>query len=256
MLAGGESGKPAVVPGKPEASKLIEAVSYRDVDLQMPKSGKLPDAVVADLTAWVRMGAPWPDQNDGGAGPGAPEASAPARRKAGHWSWQPIREPAVPEVKDRDWPLGSVDRFILSKLEAKNIRPAPPAEAKVLLRRVYFDLVGLPPSPEEVTRFEKEHAADAGKALAEGIDRLLESPQFGERWARHWLDLVRHAESRGHEFEPNIPNAWQYRDYVIRALNADVPYNQFVTEHLAGDLMPPRSHPKDGFNESILGTGF
>ena len=147
-----------------------------------------------------------------------------------------------------------MDRFILAKLEAKSLSPAPPADKRTLLRRLSFDLIGLPPSPEEVEAFVKDESPDAYEKV---VDRLLASPQFGERWARHWLDLVRYGESRGHEFDYTIPNAYQYRDYVIRALNADVPYNQFVTEHVAGDLLEkPRLNPTDGFNESIIGTGF
>ena len=177
-----------------------------------------------------------------------------AKRKESHWAWKPVRRPTVPGVKDAAWPAGDVDRFVLAKLEAKGIRPAADADKLTLLRRVTFDLTGLPPTPNEIDAF----VADASpEAFAKAADRLLASPRFGERWARHWLDLTRYAESRGHEFEPNIPNAYQYRDYVIRAFNADVSYDRFVKEHIAGDLLPdPRKHPTDGFNESIVGTAF
>jgi hypothetical protein len=249
MIAG------VIVPGEPAKSKLVEALNYTNIDRQMPPKGKLPAAVIADLTAWVKMGAPWPG-DDGGA---VAEKSGfdLKKRKAEHWAWRPVADPEPPAVKDAAWPLMPADRFVLAKLEEKGLAPARPAEANVILRRVYFDLIGLPPPVEEIERFEKEWSAKPQAALAEVVDRLLASPQFGERWARHWLDLVRYAESRGHEFDPNIPNAWQYRDYVIRALNADVPYDWFVTEHVAGDLLPrPRLNPKEGFDESILGTGF
>jgi hypothetical protein len=252
LLKGGDNG-PAIVPGDPARSRLVEAVSYKNADLTMPPKGKLPDPVLADLAAWVKMGAPWPDD-----GPAAGRATTDgldiARRKREHWCWQPVRAPAPPAVRDGAWPRDPVDRFILAKLEEKGLRPAAPAERRVWLRRVAFDLTGLPPTPEEIDAFVKDESPDAHEKV---VDRLLESPHFGERWARHWLDLVRYAETRGHEFDPNIPNAYQYRDYVIRALNADVPYKQFVVEHVAGDLLPnPRRHPVEGFNESIIGSGF
>ena len=253
LLQGGDRGA-AVTPGEPDKSLLIEAVGYKNIDVQMPKKGKLPDAAVADLTTWVKMGAPW-GKDDG------PIASGPIQpafdlqqRKRDHWAWKPIRRQEPPSVKDTAWARDVVDRFLLAKLEEKSLSPAPPADKRTLLRRLYFDLIGLPPSPEQVGAFLQDESADAYEKV---VDRLLASPQFGERWARHWLDLVRYGESRGHEFDYTTPNVYQYRDYVIRALNADVPYNQFATEHLAGDLLEkPRLNPTDGFNESILGTGF
>ncbi|HEX5270771.1 MAG TPA: PSD1 and planctomycete cytochrome C domain-containing protein, partial [Gemmataceae bacterium] len=265
MLAGGDSG-PAVAPGKPEESPLLDALKYDGVE--MPPKGKLPDPVLADLAAWVKMGAPWP--NDGGDGGPAKTAGFDlARRKREHWCWQPVRPQAPPAVRDAAWPRGPVDRFVLAKLEEKSLHPAPAADRRTLLRRVTFDLTGLPPAPEEIDAFLADTSPDAYEKV---VDRLLESPQFGERWARHWLDLVRYGETRGHEFDPNIPDAYQYRDYVVRALNADVPYDQFVREHVAGDLLPnPRRNPPtptplprgergrgegEGFNESIIGSGF
>ena len=211
--------------------------------------------MIADFATWVKNGAVWP---------GSTEVQGPkvdginvAQRKREHWAWAPIQVSALPAVKDAAWVTAPTDRFILAKLEGKGLAPAPATDPRTLLRRVYFDLVGLPPKPTEVEVFVQEYATKPQVALERVVDKLLASPQFGERWARHWLDLVRYGESRGHEFDPNIPNAYQYRDYVIRALNADVPYNQFVTEHLAGDLLVnPRLNPKEGFNESILGTGF
>ncbi len=254
LLAGGDNGS-ALTPEQPEKSKFVEAIGYKNVDLQMPPKGELSESAIADLTAWVKMGAPWP---------GAAEIKTIAKdgfsieaRKSLHWAWRPVQDCDPPKVNDENWPLSAVDRFIVAKLEAKNIAPAKSADGHVLLRRVYFDLIGMPPSPEEIAEFEKAYAASPQSALAATVDRLLASPAFGERWARHWLDLVRYGETRGHEFDPDIPNAWQYRDYVIRALNADVPYNQFVVEHIAGDLVAePRLHPTEKFNESILGTGF
>jgi len=252
LLKGGDSG-PALAPGKPEQSRLIEAVRYQNIDLQMPPSGKLPAAAIAELTAWVRMGAPWPVSRVAKAGAHKYDFDLIKRRQE-HWSWQPLRPQAPPDVKHKNWPQSPIDNFILSRLEAKGIMPAQAADRRTLIRRLYFDLVGLPPAPAEVEAFV--HDASIG-AFAKVVDRLLDSPHYGERWARHWLDLVRYAESRGHEFDYVNPNAFQYRDYVIRAFNADVPYDQFVVEHMAGDLLKlPRLHPQEQFNESILGTGF
>jgi hypothetical protein len=259
LLKGGDNG-PAVVPGDPAKSRLIEAVAYKNVDLQMPPKGRLTDAQVADLTEWVRRGAPWP--TDAGKPPDDGKVDAPAtvgsfdlaKRKAEHWAWQPVRRVPAPAVKDVSWPASEVDRFVLAKLEGRRLKPAGPADRRTLVRRVTFELTGLPPTPAEVDDFLADPSPDA---FARVVDRLLASPRFGERWARHWLDLVRFAETRGHEFDSDVPNAYQYRDYVIRAFNADVPYDQFVREHLAGDLLPrPRLTPDGVGNESILGTGF
>jgi hypothetical protein len=255
LLKGGDTG-PALVPGDPEKSLLIKAVGFKDVDLQMPPKGKIPDAAVADLTAWVKAGAPWPDSASpkATAGGGVVEEFDLAKRKAEHWAWQPIKPTAPPAVKDAAWPLSDVDRFLLAKLEAAGLAPAADADRRTLIRRATFALTGLPPTPDEVEAFVADVAPDAWEKV---VDRLLASPAFGERWGRHWLDLVRYAESRGHEFDYVIPNAFHYRDYVIRAFNADVPYDRLVTEHIAGDLLDrPRLNPADGANESILGTGF
>jgi hypothetical protein len=253
LLRGGENG-PAILPGQPDQSRLIRAIRYQDVDLQMPPKGKLPAAAIADLTTWVQSGAPWPREQNPTAAVSLPAAFDLAKRKREHWAWQPIRASSPPAVVNQTWPCCPVDQFILAKLEAHGLGPAPPADKRTLLRRLTFDLIGLPPTPSEVEAFLADNSDHAWEKV---VDRLLASPHFGERWARHWLDLVRYAESRGHEFDFVAPNAYQYRDYVIRAFNADVPYNQFVTEHIAGDLLPqPRRHPTAGFNESVLGTGF
>ena len=221
-LKGGDNG-PAIVPGEPDKSKLVEAIRFQNADLQMPPKGKLPEALIADLVAWVRAGAVWPGET------GAPVTSGGgfdlAKRKQSHWAWQPIKPTPPPPVRDAAWPSTPVDRFILAKLEEKGIRPAAPAERRVWLRRVYFDLIGIPPPPDEVTAYLADTSPEAERRV---VDRLLKSSHFGERWGRHWLDLVRYAETRGHEFDAVIPNAHQYRDYVIRALNADVPYNRIV----------------------------
>jgi hypothetical protein len=257
LLKGGDTG-PAIVPGQPDKSILIAAIRYGNVDLQMPPRGKLPAKVIADFERWVREGAVWPESGNGGASPPAAGATVKpfdlASRKNEHWSWQPVRRPELPAVKNMAWPLDPIDRFVLAKLESAGLKPAPPADRLTWLRRVSFALTGLPPTPAEIEAFLADPSESAYPRV---VDRLLASPHFGERWGRHWLDLVRYAESRGHEYDPSIANAWQYRDYVIRAFNADLPYNQFVLEHLAGDLLEePRLNPVDGCNESILGTGF
>jgi cytochrome c553 len=251
LLKGGDNG-PSIVPGAPEKSRLLRAVSYADVDLQMPPKAKLAPAEIAALTEWIRRGAPWPGEK--AAGTGKSDLFDLPKRRAEHWCWQPLKLVPPPKVKDTTWPRTDLDRFILARLEAHSLKPAPPADRPALLRRASFALTGLPPTPEEVEAFVRDTSASA---FAKTVDRLLASPHFGERWARHWMDLVRYAETRGHEFEPIIPNAWQYRDYLVRAFNADVPYDRFTTEHLAGDLLPaPRLNPATGGNESILGTGF
>lgn len=256
ILKGGDTG-PAVELERPAKSLLVSAINYGDV-YQMPPKSKMPENEIAVLTKWVSSGLPWPGNSTTAAGTVKP-FDLPAR-VAGHWCWQPLRDTAPPIVSTADWPTTSVDRFILAGLESKGLKPASAADKRTLLRRIYFDLVGLPPSPEEVEEFVRDETREAYERV---VDRLLNSTHFGERWARHWLDLTRYAETRGHEFEPIIPNAWQYRDYVIRALNADVPYDRFLGEHLAGDLLKPRwrispdAKPDDpAINESPLGTGF
>jgi cytochrome c553/mono/diheme cytochrome c family protein len=252
VLKGGDDG-PAVVPGNPEASLLLKAVRYTDPDLRMPPKGRLSAEQVADLAAWVRMGAPWPDET--GARPaGKALAAFDLHARLRHWSFQPLHVGSPPAVRHADWVRTPVDRFILAKLEAAGLTPAPPADKRTLIRRVTYDLIGLPPTPAEIAAFL---ADDSPEAFARVVDRLLASPHYGERWGRHWLDLVRFAETCGHEFDIDMPEAYRYRDYVIRAFNDDLPYDRFVTEQVAGDLLPrPRRHPTEGFNESIVGTGF
>lgn len=251
IISGGDAG-PAVIPGNAAKSLLVDAINYGEL-YQMPPKSRLPAEEVAILTRWVELELPWPA--DPRAAKSADETQFDLQqRRASHWAWQPIRSTPPPAIAHADWPRSDIDRFILARLEQAGLDPAPAAEKRTLLRRVTFDLLGLPPTPQQVRAFVED---DSEAAFEKVVDRLLESPAFGERWARHWLDLVRYAESRGHEFDYDSPNAYQYRDYVIRALNADLPYDQFVTEHIAGDLLEtPRLHPQQGFNESILGTGF
>jgi hypothetical protein len=249
MIQGGDSGA-AVEPGKPDESLLIEAIGYAG-DIRMPPKGKLADGQIAALTEWVRRGAPWP------AGKFARERPADfnlAARKAKQWAFQPVSSPSPPLVRDGDRLQSPIDNFVQSKLEAAGLSPAGPADKRTLLRRVTFDLIGLPSTAAEIDDFLADQSPQAFERV---VNRLLDSPRYGERWARHWLDLVRFAETHGHEFDFEMPLAYEYRDYVIRALNADVPYDQFVMEHVAGDLLAkPRRHPTEQFNESIIGTGF
>ena len=252
VLQGGDIG-PAVKPGNPADSLLIEAIRYRDPDLQMPPKTKLSDAEIEILESWVSMGVPWPDEPEPTGGT-AKKTFDLAGRKASHWAWKPVVEPVLPQVKDASWGKLPIDRFILARLEKNGLTPAGPTDRRILIRRTTYDLRGMPPTPDEVNAFVED---DSPKAFEKVVDRLLSSSEFGEKWARHWMDLFRYAESRGHEFDANTPNAYRYRDYLIRALNADVPYDQFVSEHMAGDLLEkPRLHPETGANESILATGF
>ena len=253
VLKGGDTG-PAAVPGQPAKSLLIDAINYGEL-YQMPPKSKLPPEEIATLTRWVELGAPWPhDKHNDSATSGDASESDLAAQKAAHWAWQPIKKPMRPTVKNGSWPTSEIDAFILARLEEHGLSPADAADKRTLIRRAYFDLVGLPPSPDAVERFI---ADDSPQAFERVVDELLASPRFGERWARHWLDLVRYAETYGHEFDYPIEHAWQYRDYVIRALNADLPYDQFAAEHIAGDLLTePRLHPTEKYNESIIGTGF
>ncbi|HEV8378970.1 MAG TPA: PSD1 and planctomycete cytochrome C domain-containing protein, partial [Tepidisphaeraceae bacterium] len=250
-LKGGESGKLAIVPGDPEKSLLIEAVRYSNTDLQMPPKKKLSQLQIDDLTAWVKMGAPWPADKP------VELIKKPAfdlKERAKHWAFQPLLNAAPPQVKNAAWCRSPIDKFILAKLEQAGLNPAPLADKRTLIRRVTFDLVGLPPTPQEIEAFLADESSDA---FAKVVDRLLASPHYGERWGRHWLDLVRYAESCGHEFDFDMPLAYQYRDYIIRAFNLDLPYDQMVREAIAGDLLPnPRRNPEKNFNESIIGTGF
>jgi hypothetical protein len=253
VLQGGDSG-PALVPGKPDESLLIKAVRYEDVDMQMPPKTKLAEADISLLEDWVKRGAPWPAEKLVGEGTKSANEFNLEERRQNHWAWQPVKAVPPPQVESAAWPAQPIDNFILAKLEAAKLAPAPEADRRTLIRRLSFTLTGLPPTPEEVEAFERASSADA---YADVVRRLLDSPRFGERWARHWLDVVRYSETLGHEFDYPLPNAWRYRDYVIRAINQDVRYDQFIREHLAGDLLnEPRHDPATGLNESAIATGF
>lgn len=252
MLKGGDSGA-AIIPGTANESLLIEAVRYES--FEMPPRSRMPEAEVKILEKWIDDGAPWPPEMEP-ASPIADRKFPLEQRRQSHWAWQPIEDPEVPLTINNTWASDSIDAFVLSGLEASGLTPAADADRYTLVRRIYFDLIGLPPTADQVAEFVNDSAHDK-TALTKVVDKLLESPRFGERWGRHWLDLVRYAESLGHEFDYPLHHAHEYRDYVIRAFNADVPYDQLIREHVAGDLISePRRHPTHGFNESIIGTGF
>ena len=244
LLKGGESGH-AVVPNNLEASLLIEAIRHEDEDLAMPPKEKLPASVIADFEKWIMMGAP--DPRDGTA-----VVEKPNWEKAKkHWAFKAPRKPTLPEVKQTEWAQTDIDRFIFSKLKEHSLRPANHADRRTLIRRLFFDLNGVPPQPKEVEDFVANKDPQAYSKL---VDRLLASESFGERWGRHWLDVARYAESSGKETNLAYPHAWRYRDYVIDSFNADKPYNQFIREQLAGDLMPARDNRHRA--ELMTATGF
>jgi hypothetical protein len=251
LRRGGESG-PAVVPGRPDDSLLLKAVRYTDDDLKMPPKGKLSDAILADLRRWVAMGAPDP-RDQAALVAGTVSWAEALRSRRTWWSLQPVRKPALPPVKDAAWSDHPVDRFLLARLEQAGLRPAEAADRRTLVRRLSLVLTGLPPTPQEALTFVRDESPGAYEAL---VDRLLASPHFGERWARHWMDLVRYSETHGFEWNYDVPHAWRYRDYLIRAFNQDVPYDRLLREHLAGDLLPPRWNRQEHFNESVIGTAF
>ena len=235
LLKGGDSG-PAVVPGKPDESLLIKAVRYKDEDTAMPPDKRLPEAVVADLEAWVRMDNPWPG-TDGAGSPTKVENKGYDWEKfrAEHWAFRKVAKPEQPQVKNAVWVRNPIDQFVLARLQAASLRPAPPADKPVLIRRAHLDLTGLPPTPAEITAFLGDKSPGA---FARVVDALLASPQYGERWGRHWLDVARYSDGLGGFLDgEELPEAWRYRDWVVAALNRDLPYDQFVRAQIAGDLL-------------------
>ena len=249
MIRGGISG-PAVVPGHPEKSLLIQAVRYTSEDLGMPPKIKdrLTAQQVADFEAWVTMGAPDPRKMDAAA-PAKPRIDFTKARE--FWSFRPVKDPRLPEVRDEKWVKSPIDRFLLARLEEKGLRPARDADRRTLLRRVTYDLIGLPPTREEIGDFLNDESPDA---LAKVVNRLLGSPHYGERWGRHWLDVVRYADTGGDNSDYPIPQAYRYRNYVIRSFNEDKPYDRFVREQIAGDLLPSVSEEER--LEKIVATGY
>ena len=253
MIAGGESG-PALIPGKPDESLIIQALRYEDPE--MPPKKRLPENIVADFVTWVKMGAPDPRTD-------LPKtAKRPVTTdKVALWSFQPVTNPKPPTVKDPQWSHNAIDSFVLAKLEAKGLAPTQDADPATLLRRLSFDLIGLPPTAEDAAAFVSRWnaATPAGREilLQSTVDRLLQSPHFGERWGRYWLDVARYGESNGNDGlsrNPSFPHAWRYRDYVIQAFNDDTPYDRFITEQIAGDLMPSDSPAQR--DRQLIATGF
>jgi cytochrome c553 len=232
MLLGGDTG-PILVPGHPEKSTLVQVIEQKDL-VKMPPKGKLSPEAIAALTAWVKGGAPWPGSATPAGEPTGPMTVAEARKR--HWSFQPVHLPAPAKVRNPGWIETPVDSFILARLESKGLNPAAPAGRHTLIRRVTFDLTGLPPTPEEVNAFVNDPSPDA---FAKVVDRLLASPRYGERWGRHWLDVARYADTKGYVFqeERRFPASYTYRDYVIRSFNQDRPYDRFLVEQLAADQL-------------------
>ncbi len=251
LLRGGESG-PALVPGKPEESLLIQAIRRDDPELAMPPKDRepVPKPVVHDFVEWVRMGAPDPRSEE-------VSESRPVEDDGALWSFEPVREPDVPAVSDSSWPRHPMDWFVLARLESEGHEPARDAPPEVLIRRIHHDLVGLAPTMDNLASFARSYARDGQHAVAAYVDRLLASPQFGERWGRHWLDVGRYGESNGNDGlgrNATFPHAWRYRDYVIDAFNRDVPYDRFLKEQIAGDLLPATTVEER--NRNLVATGF
>jgi hypothetical protein len=251
LLRGGDSG-PAVVAGQPDASRLIRAVRWKDDKLQMPPKKALAPEQVAVLEQWVKVGAPDPRGRGAGGAFATPAASGvPLEEGKKFWSYQPVNDPPIPAVHNPAWPAGAVDYFVLAKLEEKGLQPAPPVDKRALIRRATFDLTGLPPTPEEVEAFIADGASDA---FAKVVDRLLASPAYGERWGRHWLDVVRYADTSGCNSDFPIPAAGKYRDWVVKSFNEDKPYDRFLREQLAGDLLPAKDAADE--REHLIATGY
>jgi hypothetical protein len=242
LLTGGDEG-PALVPGKPDDSLLIKALRWAREDLHMPPKSKLPPEVIADFEKWVAMGAP--DPRTGEVAKARREISIPQGRD--YWAFRPLKPVTIPTVKNAAWTKTPIDRFILAKMEAAKVTPSKPASREQLLRRATFDLTGLPPTPEELAAFAADNSPTA---LTSVVSKLLAKSAYGERWGRHWLDIVRYAESNGYEFDAFRPGAFHYRDWVIRAFNDGMPYDSFIRWQLAGDKLQPDSV------EGASATGF
>lgn len=260
LLQGGDTGA-AIKPGSPDESLLIKAIRYNDDSIKMPPKGKLPESVIADFTEWVKGGAEDPRDQ-----PTRKKSVASwdeiLKERSDWWSLRPVSNPAVPPVAQGSSRTSPVDRFIDARLAESGLVPARPTDPRTFIRRLSLVLTGLPPTIEQVDRFVSECQNGTTDPLPRAaveslVDSLLQSPHFGEQWARHWMDIVRFSETHGNEWNYEVHHAWRYRDYLIRAFNADVPYDQFVREHIAGDLLPnPRWNDAGQFNESVIGTGF
>ena len=236
LLKGGESGVPAIVPGKAQESLLFKKITRADEPAMPYKREKLSEDEIAVIKNWIDAGANYERPLN------------QEKWKAGqHWSLKPLQKNSPPTTKNSRWPKTPVDQFVLAKLEEKGMKPSSLADKRTLLRRVTFDLTGLPPTPEEMQKFLNDKSP---RAFEKVVDRLLASPRYGERWARHWLDVVHYADTHGHDQDRPRPNAWPYRDYVIRSFNEDKPYARFVEEQLAGDVLFPEDP------NGIVATGF
>jgi mono/diheme cytochrome c family protein len=244
VLAGGETG-PVYDPKKPHDSRLLKGLDYSDPDFRMPPKGKLSDKDIATLTKWVKDGLPFPADKLGAAAQThpKPKGGVVTEEAKKYWAYQPVKRPPVPVIKTAN----PIDAFIVAKLAEKKFEPVKPADRTQLVRRAYYDLWGLPPTPEQVDAFVKDESPESWSKL---IDSLLASPHYGEKWGRHWLDVVRFAETNGYERDGWKPNAWRYRDYVIRSFNDDKPFDQFAKEQIAGDEMPGENR------DAIIATGF
>ena len=254
LLRGGDTG-PSLVPGDPEKSRLIEAVRYKNRDLQMPPKNPLSPEQVRDLEQWVKLGAPDP-RGEIVERAGAKRIPSVAEGRQ-FWAFQPLANPPVPQIRNQKSEIGNpIDAFIHAQLAEQKLIPAPPADPRTFIRRATFDLTGLPPTPEEIEAFVRECNSTALRplAVAKLIDRLLASPAYGERWGRHWLDVARYADSNGLDENVAHGNAWRYRDYVVNSFNADKPYDRFVREQVAGDLLPADTQPQR--HEQLTGLGF
>jgi hypothetical protein len=252
LLKGGDNG-PAILPGEPEKSLLIQAIRYAHPEIKMPPDKPLSTAVVADFAAWIKQGAPWPASPSGRAGgvSSTPRVRLRDFDSPPHWAFQPIRK-LTPPPDPSGWSANGIDCFVSAKLREHDLKPLGPADRRALLRRLYFDLIGLPPTPQEVAAFL---ADDSCTAWANVVERLLASPQYGERWGRHWMDIVRYADTAGDNADYPIPEARLYRDYIIDSFNADKPYDRFVQEQIAGDILA-RHGPKEKYTERLVATGF
>ncbi len=249
VLAGGTRG-PAAAPGLPDQSLLVQAVRHESI--RMPLGGRLPASSIAALEEWVRRGLPWPSEAAQSEAAGVAQQYEAMRRE--HWAFQPVSDPAPPDARQGGWGDHPVDRFVLNRLQERALRPNRPARRSDLIRRLSFVLTGLPPSPRLVSEFVRDGSPEA---YSRAVDRLLDSPHFGERWARHWMDVVRFGETLGNDWNYENNGAWLYRDYLIRAFNDDLPYDQLVREHIAGDLLnEPRLGAGGKVNESVIGTFF
>ncbi len=249
LRKGGDNG-PAVLPGDTQKSLLMQAIRHVKDDLKMPPKKKLPAEVIAHFEKWIAMGAPDPR----GGTARVVKNAIDVEKGRSFWAFQPPKRTSPPAVKNAAWPKDDIDRFVLAELEAKGLAPVADADARTLIRRLTFDLTGLPPTPEEVESFVQEYAAKPAAALEAAVDRLLASPRFGERWGRHWLDVTRYAESSGRANNIAYPHAWRYREYVIDAFNKDKPYDRFIREQLAGDLLTAKDDREK--SDLLTATGF